>query len=161
MATVVLLGEQESSTMNAFHAEAFTGFCGPDIQRTAFPEDIEQLVVDHASASHQPRQDKLRRDPPDVGSRLSKGSTTYAKALSGREYPADQNIGIVGPTPQPLRAFAGFAGQQVPQNRNPPLGSARLQNSKLGVSGSKYFPREKGLMCFPWGKVMGRIGGLD
>lgn len=36
-----------------------------------------------------------------------------------------------GPTPQPLR-FSGFASQQSSQNRNPSVGSARLQNSKLG-----------------------------
>ena len=59
---------------------------------------------------------------------------TYARALLGRGNQANRVIGPIGAPPPPLRAFAGFAGQQVPQNRNPPLGTTRLQNSKLGVS---------------------------
>ena len=140
MPTVALLREQTSPTRNALRTEAYTTLLGPNIQRTTSPEDLEQLVIDHASASHQPPPDRTRRDPLDVGIRLSKGTATSTKALPGRERTADRNVGFIGPTPQPLRAFAGFAGQQVPQNRNPPLGSARLQNSKLGVSGSWYLP---------------------
>ncbi|CAF9930261.1 MAG: hypothetical protein HETSPECPRED_007585 [Heterodermia speciosa] len=132
MTTWALLGEQKSLARNALPSEAYTSSFGTNCQRTVSPEDIEQLVIDHASASRQPWQDRIRRGPRDVGSGSSKAPTTYAKALSGRERPADRKNGSIGPTPQPLRAFAGFAGQQVPPNRNPPLGSARLQNSKLG-----------------------------
>lgn len=44
---------------------------------------------------------------------------------------ANQTFLNVGPAPQPLR-FPGFAAQQAPQNRNTPLVTGRLQNTKLG-----------------------------
>ena len=55
-----------------------------------------------------------------------------ARLPSSHRHQTDSDIAYLGPTPQPLRAFSGFAGQQNPQNRNQPLGSARLQNSKIG-----------------------------
>ena len=33
-----------------------------------------------------------------------------------------------------MSGLSGFPGQTAPQNRNVPLGSARLQNGKLGTS---------------------------
>ena len=45
---------------------------------------------------------------------------------------ANHLIHKVGPAPQPLR-FPGFPSQQAPQNRNTPLGSGRLQNTKIGL----------------------------
>ena len=55
-----------------------------------------------------------------------------ARLPSTHRHQTNCDIEYLGPTPQPLRAFSGFAGQQNPQNRNQPLGSARLQNSKIG-----------------------------
>lgn len=60
------------------------------------------------------------------------GTRADARQPSSHKHQTDSSVECLGPTPQPLRTFSGFAGQQTPQNRNQPLGSARLQNSKIG-----------------------------
>lgn len=45
---------------------------------------------------------------------------------------ANHLIPNLGSAPQPLQ-FPRFPGPQAPQNRNTPLGSGRLQNTKIGL----------------------------
>ena len=61
---------------------------------------------------------------------------TYAKVVAGWsvDVEADLSSSHIGPAPQPLRAFPGFPGQRAPQNQNTPLGTGRLQTTKLGVN---------------------------
>lgn len=63
-------------------------------------------------------------------------SATYAGVLAGPRTgtEADPSSCQLGPAPQPLRAFPGFPGQRAPQNLNAPLGTGRLQTTKLGAS---------------------------
>jgi hypothetical protein len=63
-------------------------------------------------------------------------SATYAGVVAGPRTgtEADPSLRQLGPAPQPLRAFPGFPGQRAPQNQNAPLGTGRLQTTKLGAS---------------------------
>lgn len=68
---------------------------------------------------------------------ISKGpSATYAGVIAGprTDTEADPSFCQLGPAPQPLRAFPGFPGQRASQNQNAPLGTGRLQTTKLGAS---------------------------
>ncbi len=62
--------------------------------------------------------------------------TTYAGVLAGPRTGtvADPSLCQLGPAPQPLRGFPSFPGQRAPPNQNAPLGTGRLQTTKLGAS---------------------------
>lgn len=88
--------------------------------------DMPWAVETTFSRSHQSTGDSFY---PPIGPRL-----TYPDFTTQRERErinANQRFVNTGPTPQPLR-FPGFASQQGQPNRNTPLVSGRLQNTKLG-----------------------------
>ena len=134
MANPALPSQQDSSTESASPEAGYTSIFGPHIPRTISPQKIELEPSSRVPALHDTSLLGRRQSVPKVNSRSPRVPATYAKALLGRGSQANRVVDSTGAPPPPLRAFAGFAGQQVPQNRNPPLGSTRLQNSKLGVS---------------------------
>lgn len=161
MADPALPRKQESSAQTASPKARYTSIFGPHSPRPISPQEIGLDPSSRAPALPDTSLHGRRQSVPKVNSRSSKVPATYAKALLGRGRQANRAIGYIGPPPPPLRAFAGFAGQQVLQNRNPPLGSTRLQNSKLGVLILEQQNITEALanhIYFP--KGMGRIGRL-
>lgn len=133
MANPAQPSQQESSAETA-SPKAYRSLFGPHIPRTISPQEIELEPSSRVPALLGTSLHGRRQFVPKDNSRSPRVPATYARALLGRGNQANRVIGPIGAPPPPLRAFAGFAGQQVPQNRNPPLGTTRLQNSKLGVS---------------------------
>ena len=70
---------------------------------------------------------------PDQAIGTSAGATSGQDITSTEEYANEAPLENIRPTPQNLR-YGTYPSQQGPQNRNPPLGSGRLQNTtKLGA----------------------------
>ena len=105
---------------------------GAGIEQKTPPKEILPFLRGSLVACREDTSNQLFHHTSNVKSQSPEQTATDAKALSGSEYLTNPVFENAGPTPQPLRAFSGFAGQQAPQNRNQPLGSARLQNSKIG-----------------------------
>ena len=75
---------------------------------------------------------------PDQAIGTSAGATSGQEITSTEEYANEVPTENIRPTPQNLR-YGTYPSQQGPQNRNPPLGSGRLQNTtKLGAYKLKY-----------------------
>ena len=93
---------------------------------------IEQSVT---SVGHHP--------DPDQPIGTSAGATSGQDITSTEEYANEAPLENIRPTPQNLR-YGTYPSQQGPQNRNPPLGSGRLQNTtKLGA----YKLKCPGILC--------------
>ena len=83
---------------------------------------IEQSA--HSAGNHQ---------TPDQAIRVPASATTGGDITSQEENANESPTENIRPTPQNLR-YGTYPTQQGPQNRNPPLGSGRLQNTtKLGA----------------------------
>ena len=84
--------------------------------------------TDYVSHRRGPANQRAFNPPRAPRSNFARARARQAKGGSNANHISPH----LGPAPQPLR-FPGFAAQQAPQNRNAPLVSGRLQNTKLGV----------------------------
>ena len=134
MASPATASDPVSSAGTLPPSEPYVSLFGPGIPREYSPKALGSPSKDTPPPGHR-NFDTFCHEPEHVQNRSPTGPPIYARISSCRTRQADHLAENLGPTPQPLRAFSGFAGQQAPQNRNPPLGSARLQNSKLGTFG--------------------------
>lgn len=115
---------RKSQMDRSFTAKVPIGNISPTPERT--DKDLSMPVEKIPSKKNQATRDWF--NPPKGPRRTYSKTTTQPEKDS---IDANQTFLNVGPAPQPLR-FPGFATQQAPQNRNAPLVSGRLQNTKLG-----------------------------
>lgn len=107
-----------------------------DFRATSKTQANQKLQTSQWAQVTKPARVIRRAKSSSSSSSLSQESpyhTVLASHFDNKEN-ADADLPVInaGPAPQPLR-FHGFTGQQAPQNRNTPLGTTRLQNTKIGV----------------------------
>lgn len=116
-----------------------TGRSGKDTTRQNATEPIYQpgrnqdSILSSSSTVEQSAYSVGDHPAPDQAIRASARATSGQDITSTEEDANEVPTENIRPTPQNLR-YGTYPSQQGPQNRNPPLGSGRLQNTtKLGA----------------------------